>query len=89
MTVSWAIFPIPVPTSLNDGDTAFEICFDVLKNNGNVLIFAEGDCERMKKLRRLKKGTARMAFQAYKDFGADVHIVPMSINYTEQIEQQK
>ncbi len=68
---------------LEKNKDTFEICFDVLKNKGNVLIFAEGDCERMKKLRRLKKGAARMAFQAYYDFDADVRIVPISINYTE------
>ncbi|MEM9820290.1 MAG: gliding motility-associated C-terminal domain-containing protein, partial [Bacteroidota bacterium] len=30
LTVNWVIFPFPVPTTLNDGDVAFEVCFDVV-----------------------------------------------------------
>lgn len=30
LTVSWAILPFPIPTTLADGDIAFEVCFDAV-----------------------------------------------------------
>jgi 1-acyl-sn-glycerol-3-phosphate acyltransferase len=53
-----------------------------LVNNKAVLIFPEGNCEKEKRLRALKKGTVRMAFSAWEKGKTDISIVPTGINYT-------
>lgn len=53
-----------------------------LMNNKAVLIFPEGNCEKEKRLRLLKKGTVRMAFSAWEKGKTDISIVPTGINYT-------
>lgn len=68
---------------LQRNEATFKRCFDALKDNGNIIIFAEGDCEAEKQLRKLRKGTARIAFQAMEEFGLDVQILPVGINYVE------
>ena len=60
----------------------FSGIYDVLKNNGNLVVFSEGICVQEKRLQKLRKGTARMAFGAEEKFGLDVNIVPVGINYT-------
>jgi glycerol-3-phosphate O-acyltransferase/dihydroxyacetone phosphate acyltransferase len=56
--------------------------YKILKDNGNLVVFSEGICVQEKRLQKLRKGTARMAFGAEEKFGLDVHIVPVGINYT-------
>lgn len=60
----------------------FEFIYDILKKNGNYVVFAEGICVQEKRLQKLRKGTARMAFGAASEYGLDVHIVPVGVNYT-------
>jgi 1-acyl-sn-glycerol-3-phosphate acyltransferase len=60
----------------------FRYIYKVLKKNGNYIVFAEGICVQEKRLQKLRKGTARMAFGAEELHGLDVHIVPVGINYT-------
>ncbi len=60
----------------------FSGVYDILKNNGNLVVFSEGICVQEKRLQKLRKGTARMAFGAEEKFGLDVHVVPVGINYT-------
>ena len=55
---------------------------NILKQNGNYVVFSEGICVQQKRLQKLRKGTARMAFGAAEEYGLDVHIVPVGINYT-------
>ncbi len=61
---------------------AFTAIYDILKQNGNYIMFSEGVCIQEKRLHKLRKGTARLAFGAGEQFGLDVHIVPVGINYT-------
>jgi 1-acyl-sn-glycerol-3-phosphate acyltransferase len=61
---------------------SFEGIYEVLKRNGNFIMFSEGICIQEKRLHTLRKGTARLAFGAYEKYGLDVHIVPVGINYT-------
>jgi 1-acyl-sn-glycerol-3-phosphate acyltransferase len=61
---------------------AFTGIYDVLKKNGNFIMFSEGICVQEKRLQKLRKGTARLAFGAEEKFGLDVNIVPVGINYT-------
>ncbi len=56
--------------------------YNILKENGNLIVFSEGTCVQEKRLQKLRKGTARMAFGAEEKHGLDVHIVPVGINYT-------
>ncbi len=61
---------------------AFTAIYDILKQNGNYIMFSEGVCIQEKRLHKLRKGTARLAFGAGEQFGLDIHIVPVGINYT-------
>jgi len=61
---------------------SFEGIYEVLKKNGNFIMFSEGICIQEKRLHTLRKGTARLAFGAEEKYGLDVHIVPVGINYT-------
>ncbi len=69
-------------TQLDRNEETFNTCFEVLKQQQKIIIFSEGDCEITKQLRPLKKGTARMAFQALEEHDTDVYIVPTGISYT-------
>ena len=60
----------------------FKGIYSILKQNGNYVVFSEGICVQQKRLQKLRKGTARMAFGAAEEYGLDVHIVPVGINYT-------
>jgi 1-acyl-sn-glycerol-3-phosphate acyltransferase len=61
---------------------SFAGIYEVLKKNGNFIMFSEGICVQEKRLHNLRKGTARLAFGAEEKYGIDVHIVPVGINYT-------
>jgi 1-acyl-sn-glycerol-3-phosphate acyltransferase len=67
----------------------FQAIYSILKKNGNFVVFSEGICVQQKRLQKLRKGTARMAFGAAEEFGLDVHIVPVGINYTYPSEFRK
>jgi glycerol-3-phosphate O-acyltransferase/dihydroxyacetone phosphate acyltransferase len=60
----------------------FKAIYKILNKNGNYVVFSEGICVQEKRLQKLRKGTARMAFGAEVEFGLDVYIVPVGINYT-------
>jgi len=61
---------------------SFTDIYEILKKNGNFILFSEGICVQEKRLQRLRKGAARLAFGAEDKFGLDVNIVPVGINYT-------
>lgn len=55
----------------------------VLLDKKNLLIFVEGSTDNSKKLRPLKKGIARIAFQALDENpDLDLEILPVGINFT-------
>src|SRR5664280_2945082 len=60
----------------------FSGIYEILRKNGNLIMFSEGICVPEKRLQKLRKGTARVAFGAEEKFGVDVNIVPVGINYT-------
>lgn len=64
----------------NNYDT-FDTCQKIFKRNGIVLIFSEGRCINEWRLRPLKKGTARLALEAWKR-GVDLRVLPVGINYS-------
>jgi 1-acyl-sn-glycerol-3-phosphate acyltransferase len=60
----------------------FSGIYEILRKKGNLIMFSEGICVQEKRLQKLRKGTARLAFGAEEKFGLDVNIVPVGINYT-------
>lgn len=68
--------------NVHRNNESFNGIFEVLRKNGNYIMFSEGICVQEKRLQKLRKGTARLAFGAEEKFGLDVNIVPVGINYT-------
>ncbi|MEO7960052.1 MAG: 1-acyl-sn-glycerol-3-phosphate acyltransferase [Ginsengibacter sp.] len=64
----------------NNYDT-FNACQDIFKKNGIVLIFSEGRCINEWRLRPLKKGTARLALEAWQN-DIPLRVLPLGINYS-------
>jgi hypothetical protein len=64
----------------NNYDT-FNECVNIFRKGGLVQIFSEGQCFNEWHLRKLKKGTARLANQSW-DEGIDSHVLPVGINYS-------
>lgn len=64
----------------NNYDT-FSACQDIFKRDGIVLIFSEGRCINEWHLRPLKKGTARLALEAWQS-GVNIKVLPLGINYS-------
>jgi 1-acyl-sn-glycerol-3-phosphate acyltransferase len=69
--------------NLEKNQGTFRICNDILSRGEILLIFSEGNCVLEKRLRPLKKGTARIAFGAEElhQFGLNLKIIPVSLNY--------
>ncbi len=57
---------------------------DILSQNHSMVIFPEGNHGEKRRLRNLKKGICRMAFQAEEayDYNLDIQIVPVGLDYT-------
>ena len=70
--------------NLKNNYGTFEYCYDLLKEGQLIQILAEASTQQVKRLRPLKKGTARMAFGAIEKYGKDqdIILVPCGINYT-------
>ncbi len=70
--------------NLKNNYGTFEYCYELLKDNQLIQILAEASTQQVKRLRPLKKGTARMAFGALEKYGRDqdIKLVPCGINYT-------
>ncbi len=64
----------------NNYDT-FSACQYIFKHDGIVLIFSEGRCINEWHLRPLKKGTARLALEAWQS-GVNLKVMPLGINYS-------
>lgn len=67
--------------NLDRNKDTFDKVAQLLKAGQVVLIFSEGNCVVEKRLRSLRKGTARMYFGALEQ-GARPSIIPVGINYT-------
>ncbi len=61
--------------------TTFEACKKLFEENKIVLIFSEGGCTNEWKLRTLKKGTARLALNAWQN-NIELKVLPLGINYS-------
>ena len=67
--------------NLEENYTTFAACQDIFKKDGIVLIFSEGRCINEWHLRKLKKGTARLAINAWKH-NIPLKVLPLGINYS-------
>jgi 1-acyl-sn-glycerol-3-phosphate acyltransferase len=65
---------------LEENYGTFVKCKEIFKKKGVVLIFSEGLCINEWKLRKLKKGTARLALESWQE-GIPLKVLPVGINY--------
>jgi 1-acyl-sn-glycerol-3-phosphate acyltransferase len=74
--------------NLQKNDEVFIKTMDVLSNKIGVGIMPEGNHGDKKRLRPLKKGIARIAFQSEdaSDGTLDIHIVPVGLDYSDYIK---
>src|SRR5205085_1767241 len=70
---------------LKNNDEVFSKCFEHLKNKGAILIFPEGVSLTNRQLKKIKTGTARIAFgaEAGNDFNLGVKIISIGLNYSD------
>jgi len=71
--------------------SVFSHCHEILYKNRNLLIHPEGNCIPRKRVRRFKKGLARIALgaEANKSFELGVNVIPVGINYRAITEARK
>ena len=69
--------------NLQNNDAVFEEAVELLVDNGRLGILPEGNHFGERHLRVLKKGIARIAFQAEerKNFSLDIQVVPVGLDY--------
>ncbi len=69
-------------TKVKNNYSTFERCYVALQAQKTLMILAEGSCTHEKRLRPIRKGTARIAFGAYEKYQIeDLRIVPIGVNY--------
>lgn len=68
---------------LDKNKEIFEKCIKIFENNGALIVFPEANCYLEKKLRKLHKGSARLAFQAEEsaNFKLGLSVVGVGVNY--------
>jgi|WetSurMetagenome_2_1015567.scaffolds.fasta_scaffold01103_2 1-acyl-sn-glycerol-3-phosphate acyltransferase len=71
-------------STLRGNDDIFLKTIDVLKNKNGVVILPEGDHAGFRRLRQLKKGICRVAFQAEEaaSFNLKIKIIPVGIEFS-------
>jgi|WetSurSiteA1Bulk_404760.scaffolds.fasta_scaffold00798_7 1-acyl-sn-glycerol-3-phosphate acyltransferase len=71
-------------SALKANDEIFLKTIDVLKNKNGLIILPEGDHAGFRRLRQLKKGICRVAFQADEatGFSLKIKIIPVGIEYS-------
>ncbi len=67
--------------NLEHNYATFDACQNIFKKNGIVLIFSEGRCVNEWHLRPIKKGTARLALEAWQQ-DVMLEVLPLGINYS-------
>ena len=74
--------------ALKKNEEIFQICVDRLSRDDVVLIFPEGNHDRKQRIRPLKKGVARIGFQAAEEnkFDLTLSIVPVGLNYENHLK---
>jgi len=70
--------------TLKGNDEIFDKTIDVLRNKNGLVILPEGDHAGFRRLRQLKKGICRVAFQADEasEFNLKIKIIPVGLEFT-------
>jgi 1-acyl-sn-glycerol-3-phosphate acyltransferase len=70
--------------NVRGNDVIFDKTIEVLKHKNGVVILPEGNHEGIRRLRQLKKGICRIAFQADEatGFSLNIKIIPVGIEFT-------
>jgi glycerol-3-phosphate O-acyltransferase/dihydroxyacetone phosphate acyltransferase len=70
--------------NLSKNDETFDKCSAMLAENKAIMVFSEGLCIQERRLRKLKKGTARIALgtEEKNNFNLNLTIVPVGMNYS-------
>ncbi|MCC6689998.1 MAG: 1-acyl-sn-glycerol-3-phosphate acyltransferase [Bacteroidia bacterium] len=85
----WKIIPIyrlsEGAENLKKNDESFATSHHVLQNRNPLIIYPEAICVQEKRLRKLKKGAARIAFSFIEknNFESDLLILPVGMNYSD------
>jgi len=71
-------------SNLKANDEIFRKTIDVIKHKNGLIILPEGDHAGFRRLRQLKKGICRVAFQAEEaeNFTLNIKIIPVGLEYT-------
>ena len=71
-------------SSLKENDEIFNKTIDVLRNKNGLVILPEGDHAGFRRLRQLKKGICRIAFQSEQasDYNLNIRIIPVGLEFT-------
>ncbi len=66
-------------------EETFSYCIDVFREGDTVLLFSEGLCENEWHLRPLRKGTARLVYDAWNnpEIGNKLKVIPVATNYSQ------
>lgn len=70
--------------TLKNNEEIFQKTIDVIRNQNGLVVLPEGNHDGHRRLRQLKKGVARIAFQTEESTGYQlgINIVPVGINYS-------
>ena len=73
--------------TLNHNEESFDKARNILLSGGVILFFPEGSSHIERKLKPLKKGAFRLAFQTYAfgNYKQDILLVPVGINYADPL----
>ena len=76
--------PSTLPNEAHHNEAIFSKCFELLHNDGALLVFPEGNSVTEKRIRKLKTGVARMALGAKENSNKkiEVEIIPIGLNYS-------
>jgi len=71
-------------SSLKENSDIFNKTIDVLRHKNGLVILPEGDHAGFRRLRQLKKGICRIAFQSEQasDFNLNIKIIPVGLEFT-------
>jgi 1-acyl-sn-glycerol-3-phosphate acyltransferase len=71
-------------SSLKGNDEIFTKTIDVLRNKNGLVILPEGDHSGFRRLRQLKKGICRVAFQSDEatDFSLKIKLIPVGLEFS-------
>ncbi len=78
-------------SSLKGNDEIFSKTIDVIRNRNGLVILPEGNHEGVRRLRQLKKGICRVAFQSDEATGnkLNIKLIPVGIEYSHYIRYRQ